>query len=116
MARLFEASSKTWQDVAVTLAERSHATYAVAATDDFIRCVSEHMDHADRAEMVIAGVYECPQCARLLKDRQSPVATAVLLERQRLRELWIGVETATEAERERRMAYFRRGLGLSVHE
>lgn len=116
MDRLREATTKTWQDVAVTLAERAHATYSVAATDDFIQCVSEHMDHADRAEMVVAGVYTCPQCSRLLKDRQSPVAAAVLVERHRLRQLWLDVESASEEERPRLMARFRRGLGLSVRE
>lgn len=113
MERLRLASKQEWATLSQMLRHKASATYAVADVADFEFCVTEHMDSADWAEMVVAGVFQCPTCSRLLKDRGTPVASAILLERRRVRDLWEAVEAAAPDSRENAMTRFRRGLGLA---
>jgi hypothetical protein len=114
MERLRQASSAQWATLKAMLRSRARDAYAVSAPEDFERCVSEHMGAPDWAEMVVSGVFQCPVCARPLKDRRrTPVATAILLERRRVRRLWQEVEASTPEQLDARMLVFRRALGLS---
>ncbi len=113
MDRLRRVGKKHWSDLAQMVQDRARNAYSVADPEDFERCVTQHMSASDWGDMVVSGIFMCPVCARLLKDRQSPVATAVLLERTRVRKLWEEVERSSPEQLDARMAVFRRALGLS---
>jgi hypothetical protein len=114
MERLALVSKQEWGVLAGMLRTRASATYGVADAQDFERCVTQHMSAQDWNAMAVAGIFECPQCSRLLKNRDAPVvATAVLLERRRIGDLWSAVEGATPEQLDARMLVFRRALGLT---
>lgn len=110
--RLESLSKNGWLQVMALLAQRSKATYSVAGSQTFTRCVQMHLDDQDRDEMMDSDLYNCPVCETLLKDRGSPVASSILMERGRLRELWLDVEQAPHAEFDMRLDRFRSALGL----
>lgn len=111
-AQLMSVGQQEWAAVHSTLITKAKAVYSVADHDSFNACVFQHMDANDRTAMVVAEVYECPGCGRLLKDRRSPVASSILLERKRLRTLWMNVEDADEAAMPTALRTFRRALGV----
>jgi hypothetical protein len=110
--RLKSLAGAGWAYVNRFFSGRSRETYAMAAPVDFAECVFDHMDIGQRAELITADVYSCPGCGRLLKDRKNPVASSILLERRRLRELWLDVEAAPDDKRDKALERFRRALGL----
>jgi hypothetical protein len=113
MKRLRLASKHEWATMLDMLRAKAHAAYDVAHPAQFERCVTRHMTPKDWEAMVVAGVFECPQCSRLLKVRNSSVvATAVLLERSRISGLWDAVERASPEHLDARMQVFRRALDL----
>lgn len=71
--------------------------YCVADPDQLVTCISTHLSTANAQAMLVAAVYTCPVCQLILKDTHTPVATAVLQERWRLRSLWLLVEEAISA-------------------
>lgn len=113
MQRLHQVGREQWATLKAMLRSRARDAYAVSAPEDFEHCVTEHMSAPDWAEMVVSGVFACPVCERPLKDRRTPVATAVLLERRRMRQLWQEVEASEPDQLDARMFVFRRALGLS---
>lgn len=72
MEHLREAGANAWATTADLLRTRARDAYAIADPVDFRRCVRDHMNEADHAEMVVAGVFSCPICSRVLKDRRAP--------------------------------------------
>lgn len=111
--QLQRLGQRGWVGLQALLHGRARAVYAVAAPEDFAFCTQSHMSESDRQEMIGAEVYQCPGCGRLLKDRKTGIATSILLERGRLRELWLDVEGAHDEEYPSAMARFRRALGLA---
>lgn len=111
-SRLRRVGQAGWKGLQVFLSGRSRASYAVADEDDFTACVFQHMNLQDRNEMLAADVFFCPVCARLLKDRKNPVASSILLERRRVRELWLDVEQSPPELMDAALDRFRRALGL----
>jgi hypothetical protein len=110
---LARISTAGWKGIQAVLNGRSKAAYSVAAEEDFARCVFGHMLASERDTMIGADLYTCPVCERLLKDRKTPVASSILLERARVRELWLDVEKATTPDEIAEAAErFRRALGL----
>jgi hypothetical protein len=101
-----------WMFLKVLLSSKAKASYSVADEDDFTDCAFNHMNSADREEMVASEVFFCPVCSRLLKDRKSPVASSILLERRRVRELWLDVEQSPPELMDAALDRFRRALGL----
>ena len=110
--RLARIGRISWHQLLQMLVSRARTTYSVSEPEQFTICVREHLSHDQRADMVNADVYTCPQCSNLLKDRQTPVASGILLERMRLRELWLDVEQAPTSDFDVRFDRFRRALGL----
>ena len=110
--RLELLSKHGWNQVMQLLAQRSKSAYNAAASEVFTRCVQQHMNDDDRSTMMAADVYVCPECETLLKDRKSPVASGILLERKRLAQLWLDVETASIRDFDAAFDRFRRALGL----
>jgi hypothetical protein len=104
---------RTFAQVYRRLTGRARAVYAQASMEEFGECVSHHLDAAQRRALVHAEVFTCPYCHRLLKDRRTPVATAVELERGRVKDLWQQVETASPSTREAAFTRFRQALGLA---
>lgn len=113
-ARLAAISTAGWRGIQTLLNGRARASYSVAAEADFAKCVFGHMVPSERDTMIGAEIYFCPVCDRLLKDRKSPVASSVLLERARVRELWLEVEKAAPDDMEAAVDKFRRALGLDA--
>jgi hypothetical protein len=111
LTELRHLNERYWTYIQNDLNLRAHQTYAVAAPTDFRRCIVEHMSMSERIEMLDADVYTCPECHRLLKDRNTPVASAILLERRRIRELWQAAETAPAGTGQEAIARFRRAIG-----
>jgi hypothetical protein len=101
-----------WAQLNQVFSRKAKAAYAMAAPGDFGECVYVHMNVEQRAALVQADLYTCPVCNRLLKDRNTPVAASILLERGRLLELWLQVERANVEDREAALQSFRFGLGL----
>jgi hypothetical protein len=94
---------------------RSHATYAVCAPHILHNCLSNHLDVVQTQDMIEAEVFHCPVCGNLLKDRRTKIATAIMLERQRLKELWQGVEDHIgDPDFHLHLDRFRAALGLAV--
>jgi hypothetical protein len=110
--RLRQLGERSWLDIQASLSSRAKAVYAAAAPEDFAECVGEHMEGEDRTALALAEVYQCPRCARLLKDRKTPVASALLQERLRIQQLWMDVEKAQPKEMDEAVERFRRALGL----
>ncbi len=92
--RLAAFAEKTWGEIQGSVASRARAAYSVAPEETFRSCVRDHMDLLAWNEMIGADVYTCPVCATLLKDRRTVVASAVLIERARIREMWKEYEAA----------------------
>ncbi len=111
-SRLRRLSETGWKTVQTLLTLRSRASYSAADPEDFIECVQHHLTDSDRSDLRDADLYACPTCNRLLKDRRTPVASSVLLERTRLRKLWENVEQAPADAMPQALDQFRRGLGL----
>lgn len=110
--RLEMLGRRGWIQVMQLLALRAKASYNVAHSKVFTRCVQQHMDDCDRDAMIAAEVYTCPTCGTILKDRKSPVASSILLERGRLRAMWLDVEQAKAEDFDEKLNRFRRALGL----
>lgn len=110
--RLRRVSHAGWRGIQSVLEGRSKTAYAEAAEEEFAKCVFGHMVPSERDTMIGADIYFCPVCNRLLKDRKTPVASSVLLERARVRELWLAVEKAGPDDVEKAVEAFRRALGL----
>lgn len=90
-----EASNGIFAGVMRAVRQRSHATYDVAEPAVLRNCLASHLDAAARQDMITAEVYTCPTCGSLLKDRRTRVAAAIMLERRRIRDLWLQVEDHT---------------------
>lgn len=103
-----------WEQLSSLLTQRSREAYDAADPQAFGKCVTAHLDIVQIRELICADAYHCPQCGQLLKDRRTPVASTILLERRRMAGLWKAVEEAGNDE-QRRMAMhrFRTGMGLS---
>ncbi len=110
--RLRTLAATGWAHITGALRNRAHQTYSLAEAADFAECIFNHMSVDDRASMILADVYNCPGCSRLLKDRRTPVASGILVERERMRQLWLQVEQAPEGERQAAIDRFRSALGL----
>jgi hypothetical protein len=112
--RLRTMAAAGWSTIQSLMRGRAREVYSLAKPEDFGECVFQHMNIDQRAALVFADVYQCPVCGRLLKDRKTPVASSLLLERMRLRELWLAVESAEDDEQARgeAMRRFRSALGL----
>lgn len=112
--RLQRYSAAAWETVSATIAARAHDTYMVASAQDFRECIGEHMTLVEQFDMVGADVFHCVVCGRLLKDRRTPLASSILLERRRLAAMLTEVEQAPRGSRERARLWlvFRAGLGL----
>ncbi len=111
-ARLHAIGDESWEQFYRVLTWRARAVYSMATAAEFGQCVLHHMTAQERAALVSAEMYTCPQCHRLLKDRRTPVASAALLERTRVQELWLEVEAAPEDDKREAIARFRRALDL----
>jgi hypothetical protein len=112
-SRLRAFAAAGWSFITDRLQHRARDAYALSEPGDFAECVFDHMDVNDRAAMIAAEVYQCPDCARLLKDRRSTASSSILLERGRLRDLWLAAEQAPAGEaREEALTRFRSALGL----
>lgn len=109
LARLSDLS---WSAARALLQARAGATYAVATPADFAACVGEHLSREDASRMRDADRYECPTCHRILKDRTHPIASVILDERERLRELWLDVEQSPVERLDEALDRFRNALGL----
>lgn len=102
-----------WAELTRRIDARISASYGVSAPEAFRDCLDAHLDQVQIIVMLLADVYNCPICGRLLKDRQSPVASAILMERQRVAGMLRDVETAPIGEeRSRLWNRLRAGLGL----
>lgn len=110
--RLENLGGRGWLQVLELVNLRAKATYSVQDARTFALCVGQHMDDEDQADMIVAEVYNCPQCSTLLKDRKSSVASSILLERHRIAMLWLDVEQAKFEEFDTKLDRFRRALGL----
>jgi hypothetical protein len=111
MRRVAEAG---WKGLQSLLNGRSKTTYSVASERDFTECVFEHMSPEQRDAMMSSDLYSCPVCERQLKNRNTPVASSILLERARLRQLWLDVEQAPPEQMNEALDRFRRALGLAA--
>ncbi len=111
--KLKALGKRGWKQVLELLAQKAKETYGIAPPTVFTQCYAEHMSEDDHEDMVKAEVYTCPQCATLLKDRKSRVASGILLERKRIADLWLDVEQAKFEDFDARFDRFRRALGLS---
>lgn len=112
MQELAGISAIGWDQVVRRAEQLSARVYAVATPDEFFQCCKEHMNGADRSDMVRADLYTC-RCGRVLKDRRTPVSAAVLGERERIRNLWLQVEEAEGTEDfSAAVDLFRRAIGL----
>jgi hypothetical protein len=96
--RLTEYAEAEWGDILAALRSRSRNAYAVAEPNDFATCITQHMSTVEQIEMTRADVYHCPKCGRHIKDRRTPVASSVLVERRRLRQLYLAIEEAAAGE------------------
>lgn len=97
------------------LRRRSHATYAVCDPYVLHACLSEHLNPDQIQDLIEAEVFNCPTCGMLLKDRHTKVATAIMLERHRLKQLWLRVEErADEPDFHLHLNHFRAALGILV--
>lgn len=111
--RLRTMAAAGWSTIQSLMRGRAREVYALASPQDFGECVFQHMNIDQRASLVFADIYQCPVCGRLLKDRRTPVASSLLLERMRLRDLWLQVEMAEDEDfRVEAMRRFRSALGL----
>lgn len=110
---LAKHADTAWRDIRSQLRVRAAWTYGVADPADFAACVRHHMDPQQRIDMMAADAYWCPECGRHLKDRRTPVATSVMLERRRLRDLYRRVDEASdERGRTEALRRFIAALGL----
>lgn len=100
-----------WAQVTRILARNADRAYATANPEELGHCLFAHMTIEQRAALTLADAYHCPSCGRLLKDRNNPVASAVMLERRRIGEKWSDVEQASPEHREDAMDAFLRSLG-----
>lgn len=113
-SRLLQLSATIWGDVTTLAAHQARAAYQVANAEQFTECVRHHMDGPQTLVLLNAEVYHCPRCGQLLKDRRTPVASSILLERSRLAALLTEAEDAPPGpERKRLWHRFRAALGLS---
>jgi hypothetical protein len=111
--RLRTLAATGWSYITERLQHRARDAYSSTEPGEFAECVFEHMGVTDRANMITADVFECPKCGRLLKDRHNTASSSILLERRRLRDLWVDVEVAEDGPaREHALADFRSALGL----
>ncbi len=113
MEQLRSASNSGWTGIAKILGERAQVAYSVVSRDDLADCLYAHMDGEDDQEMITADAYHCPVCGRLLKDRRNAAASGILLERQRIQQLWKQVEATKPEEFSEAVERFRRALGLT---
>lgn len=111
--RLRTLAAAGWAHINRFFAGKAVLAYTMATPADFADCVFGHMDVDARSLLINADVYTCPTCGRLLKDRRTPVASGILLERARLRRLWQDVENASDRSRDEAMARFTYALGIS---
>lgn len=113
MNRLRVAGEEAWADVTEILVQGSRLTYRVASEEELRQCIQNHLDSTERIVMANAEAYHCWVCGRLLKDRNSPVASSILVERSRLAALFTDAETQPPGpERRRLWQRFRAALGL----
>lgn len=109
---LQNVADSAWRDLRSQLHDRARNVYAVASPGAFAECVQQHMGDEDRVDMVKADAYHCPECGRHLKDRRTPVAASVLVERRRLRDLYLLIDRTPEGPaRERATRRFIAALG-----
>lgn len=108
--KLRNLGDATWWRFYQTVTRRARSVYSTATPAQFAVCVSEHMSQQNRDALIGSETYTCPSCHQLLKDRRAPVATAILVERQRLQELWHDIENADDAERPSAIERFRQAL------
>lgn len=110
---LQQVADGAWMTLRSELHDRAANVYGVAAPDEFTECVTQHMDLEARRAMAEAEVYSCPDCGRHLKDRRTPVASSVLGERRRLRDLYLCMDRASEGpDREKATRQFIAALGI----
>jgi hypothetical protein len=114
-AILSRYSDEVWRTLTNDANSKVRAAYEVSDLSTFSNCMTVHMDQMATIDMVTSEVYHCPQCGRLLKDRRSPIASALLQERRRLAGMLTDVEDTQvdTPERASRWARFRAALGLS---
>ena len=114
MQRLRDLTDQEWSLVHQQLFARARTTYSVVPPEEFGHCVQLHMQTIDYMEMVNSDAFCCPVCGKLLKDRGTPVAAALLSERKRLAELYVQADgsTAGSIEATRRWNRLRAALGI----
>lgn len=106
-------TDQVWASLTARIDAKVSASYGVSSPETFRQCLDEHLDQVQIIVMLLAEVYNCPLCGRLLKDRQSSVASAILLERRRVAGMLRDVETAPIGEERSRLWHrLRAGLGL----
>lgn len=111
---LRDLADQAWSDLRAELNSRAHNAYAIADPGDFATCVREHMDHDQRVEMTKADAFHCPGCGRHLKDRRTPLASSVLVERRRLRDLYLRIDRSPDGPtREQATRQFIAALGMA---
>lgn len=111
---LHDVANEAWMDLRAELNSRARNVYAVSSPHEFAECVGQHMNDADRVEMTKAEAYHCPSCGRHLKDRRTPIASSILGERRRLRDLYMLIDRTPEGpDRERATRRFIAALGLA---
>ncbi len=113
MLILRQHTDQVWSALTRQIDEKVSASYGVSTPEAFKHCIDTHLDQVQIIVMLLAEVYNCPFCGRLLKDRHSPVASAILMERQRVAGMLRDVETAPIGEERSRLWHrLRAGLGL----